>query len=173
MWINGKKPGLKIERFVKRKEGCLRMLIRTKDYGEIEIDSQDIIRFPRGVYAFEEVTDFVLLQPDGDSPILRLQAVGREDPRFILFDPFAVAPDYRLSAPADILKLLKAESDRDLRFFAVAVVPADIRNTTINLKSPVAVNFDARLGAQFILDSCDYPIRYPIFARGKTEGKRC
>jgi flagellar assembly factor FliW len=41
------------------------------------------------------------------------------------------------------------------------VIQEDIMKSTVNLKSPVAVNWGTGFGAQVILEG-DYPVRYPL-----------
>ena len=50
------------------------MEIKSKDFGILEIETKDIINFPQGLYAFENITRFVLIEKDGYK-IKWLQAV--------------------------------------------------------------------------------------------------
>ncbi len=142
------------------------MIIKTKDYGMVSIDQNDIINFKEGIFAFEDVAQFVILKKDGNSPIMRLQAVEAEDPRFVILDPYVVMSDYCPNVTQDTLYKLGAKDISELRFFVIAVIPKNIHQTTVNLRSPVVINFDTQLGLQVILDDCDYPLRHPIFAEG-------
>lgn len=147
------------------------MIIETKDFGAVEISEQDIIHFPQGLYAFENVKDFVILKPDGENTVMRLQSVHGENPRFILFDPFFILHDYSPEITQDTLDALKASGPQDISVFAIAVIPENFRDATVNLKSPLLVNFEKRLGMQAILDGSDYSISFPIF--GAEEDSTC
>ena len=54
-------------------------------------------------------------------------------------------------------------SDGDELFYLViAVVPSDVKKTTVNLKSPIVINRTKSTAAQIILDE-SYDIKFPIF----------
>lgn len=152
------------------------MIIKTQDVGTVKIEKGDIIRFPQGIYAFEEVDEYVVLKNNADNPaVLRLQAVRSKEPRFIVVDPFSICPDYRPEVSEDVLRILQAKSVGELSLFAIAVIVKDVRMSTVNLKSPIVINFKTRLGMQVILDGSDYPIRYRLFPENgeEKEGSKC
>jgi len=146
------------------------MLIKTKDFNYINIEKSDIITFPQGVYAFEEVKKFVILKNPGNSMIMHLQSTENEDPRFVLIDPFIIIDGYKPILPSEVLKVLKASELKELSFFVIAVIPKNIKEITVNLKSPVVINFKERLGAQVILENKDYSVCARLFtAEGTSE----
>ena len=56
--------------------------IKTKPFGEIEIDEQQIIEFPDGLLGFDYIKKFVLLDSDGEkSPFKWLQAYEESEDR--------------------------------------------------------------------------------------------
>lgn len=140
------------------------MVINTRDFGQIEIDESDILRFPEGLYGFEDVHEYVLLEPDeGHSPILYMQAVHSEYPSFIVVDPYFIDEQYDPQVPQDILQALKADSRDMLRFLAIAVIPQNIRDMTVNMKSPIVINISNKLAMQVILDESPYLVRQRVF----------
>ncbi|MDF2685975.1 MAG: hypothetical protein K0S55_1156 [Clostridia bacterium] len=143
------------------------MLIKTKDFGGININEEDIINFPNGIYAFNNVKEFVLLNQDADNGIVQLQAVREESPRFIMFDPFMYIEGFNPNVSNADLKSLNAESVEELNIFVIAVVPEDITKITVNLKSPVLINFKSKLGMQCILDN-NYLTRYFLLSEERT-----
>ncbi|HWQ50701.1 MAG TPA: flagellar assembly protein FliW [Terriglobales bacterium] len=128
------------------------------------------LRFPTGILGFEELSQYTL-EHKGEGPVWEL-CQAQDGPRFILFEADAVADRYCPALPRDALKSLGAEGPGELFFFAVAVVPDDIALTTVNLRSPIAVNFEAGLAAQVVLESAGYPMRHPVFP-GEGGGPRC
>lgn len=143
------------------------MLIITKDFGEIEINEHDIFSFPKGIYAFENFKEFVLLGGDKADGIVWLQAIN-EGLRFIMLDPFMYIEGYNPEISDTDLDILKAESAKDLTIFIIAVIPDDITKMTVNLKSPVLLNFNKKLGMQTILEN-NYPTRYSLMDEKRTE----
>lgn len=145
------------------------MLIKTKDFGQIDINEQDILSFPLGVYAYDDVKEFVLLNQDTDNGIVQLQAVKEQSPRFIMLDPFMYIEDYNPIISKFDIEYLNATSVEEFNIFVIAVVPEDITKLTVNLKSPVLINFKSKLGMQSILEN-DYPTRYFMLNEERTDG---
>ena len=145
------------------------MLIQTKDLGAVEIPEDTVVQFPKGVYGFEECRRFVLLDTGSPSGVMHLQCVDSPTPRFIVLDPFALVEDYAPRVPQEALRALGAESVEQLSIFSITVEPQNFRAATANLKSPVAINFEKRLGMQVILDYREYTVRFPLFAQERTE----
>ncbi len=142
------------------------MVVKTRDFGEQEITEDKIISFPDGLYAFEEEHRFILLSPLGDDVYPAwLQSVDNENLCFIVFDPRKIVSDYSITVEDGSLTENFGE-DAALHYLALAVVPEEYKDTTINLKSPILVNTDKMLAVQIIAEE-NYPIKFPIF---KKEG---
>lgn len=139
------------------------MLIKTKDFEYIEISEEDIILFPNGVYGFEDTKKYVILKNPENKWMMYLQSVEKEDPRFILLDPYMIFEEYNPLLPEGAFELLGTTDRNDLSFFVVTVVPENVRDITVNLKSPVVINFNKKLGAQIILENKDYTVRTRVF----------
>lgn len=142
------------------------MIIKTRDFGEEEISEEVIIDFPNGVYAFEENKRFVLLSPCGEDKYpMWLQSVDNPNLCFIVFDPREFVPDYSVELDKETKELLKANG-AELDLLCMAVVPDEYINTTLNLKSPIVINSEAKKGVQVIAAE-NYPLKFPAF---KKEG---
>ncbi len=139
------------------------MLIHTKDYDFVTVKEEDIIEFPEGVYAFESSKRFVVLDTNSNAGIMQLQCAQAQTPRFIILDPFMFLEDYAPVVPEDAMKKLKADSLEQLSFFVIAVIPENVAAATVNLKSPVVINFKERLGMQVMLDNSEYSVRFRLF----------
>jgi flagellar assembly factor FliW len=138
------------------------MKIDTKDFGLLEIEEGKIVHFQSPIMAFEEATQFALIERDGYMQKW-LQSVQGKDPRFIVFNPDDIIQGYYPSIPIEVLKVLELQNGQKPCLFVIAVVPEDIKDMTINLKSPIIINFHKRLAAQVILDNENYPVRYRVF----------
>lgn len=143
------------------------MILKTRDFGEQNISEDKIIKFPNGLFAFEEDHRFVMLSPLGDNVFPAwLQSVDNENLCFIVFDPEQIASNYSITADPESLASVESETTDKLRYLVLAVVPEDYKNTTVNLKSPIIVNTDKMLAAQTIAAE-SYPIKFPIFKEGE------
>lgn len=144
------------------------MLIKTKDFDYVDISESDIIAFPQGIYAYENINNFVLLKNPENEWLTHMQSVEDENPRLLLLDPFLFVDEYKPVLPEGSLELLKAKDTEDICFFVVAVIPDNIKDMTVNLKSPVIINFKERTGAQIILENREYSTRTRLFNREGT-----
>lgn len=137
--------------------------ISTRDFGEISVPSDQILTFPSGIYAFEELKSFVLLSPLGENTYpMWLQSAEQPALCFIVYDPFELASDYNPELEEEFKVLLDIEKGDSVEYFVIAVVPENYTETTVNLKSPVVINKTKCRGAQVILEK-DYKLKHPIF----------
>jgi flagellar assembly factor FliW len=91
-----------------------------------------------------------------------LQSAEDTTPCFVVFDPTIIDGNYEVMLTGSEKKLLEIEDDSDLKYLVIAKVPENFRDTTVNMKSPIVINNDKNLAAQFILPQ-DYPFRLPIY----------
>lgn len=94
-----------------------------------------------------------------------LQSVDNPNLCFIVFDPREFVPDYSVELDKETKELLKADG-AELDLLCMAVVPDEYINTTLNLKSPIVINSEAKKGVQVIAAE-NYPLKFPAF---KKEG---
>ena len=144
------------------------MIITTKDFGEIQIQDDDVIMFKLPIFGFEEHRRFVLLHDSDIGPHFAwLQSVEETGLCFVLTDPSVLPVDYSAEIPAETAEAL---GGGPCLCWAVTVIQKNFSNSTVNLKSPIFINENTRLAAQVILDG-DYPLRYPLVP--SKEGKSC
>ncbi len=137
--------------------------IETRDFGEIEVDENDIYDFPNGLYAFEDNKKFALLAPLGED-IYPMWLQSLDDPGlcFIVFNPILIDGGFTIVLEDNERKLLGLGKDDPATALVIAKVPADYKHTTVNMKSPIVINKTARKALQVILP-LDYPFRMPIY----------
>lgn len=139
------------------------MNIKTRDFGEIEIDESTIITIPNGIIGFENTKRYTLISPLGEDTFpMWLQAVDSQTPCFVVYDPMQIYPDYRFEISDDEQELLKIDENSPYRCLAVAIVPDDYRKTTINLRCPIVVNTKDNIAAQIMLD--EYEFKCPVYS---------
>ena len=146
-------------------ETAEKITVVTRDFDEIEVTKNDIITFPRGLFAFEEERSFILLTPlgEGKSPVW-LQSTENPSLCFIMFSPFEFCQDYRVTVADEDISYLEMQDSKDAAFYVIAVIPENSMDSTVNMKSPVIINTAKRLGGQVIAAE-SYPIKFPVFAK--------
>lgn len=141
------------------------MIIKTKDFGNVEICEEDIVKFPHGLYGFEDSKEFVVLSDNKeDNPFMWLQSVRNIEPRFVVIDPMKIFKNYYVP-PEAARPLIPIDDERDLRFLAITTVISGAKEVYVNLKCPIVINARENIAAQVILDIDDYPFRYYLVKR--------
>jgi flagellar assembly factor FliW len=132
------------------------MHVHTTRFGSVAIQADDILLFPQGLFAFARHRHWVLLADADNDSVGWLQSIN--DPRIAMavVSPRRFAPDYRVRVGNKQLSPLQlVDSNRP---FVLTLVSQHEAKLTINLRAPVLVNLDRRLGAQVIV-SDDQPLR--------------
>ncbi|MCL2053907.1 MAG: flagellar assembly protein FliW [Oscillospiraceae bacterium] len=141
------------------------MTIKTRDFGEVEINESDIITFPNGVYAFEETRRYVLLSPLGEDVFpMWLQCLDNSELCFIVFNPSELVSGYSVNIADADMDIVGREGE--IGYLCIAVIPDNYLKTTVNLKSPIILNSVGRLAVQIVAYE-DYNIKHPVFSKGE------
>ncbi|MFM9115585.1 MAG: flagellar assembly protein FliW [Planctomycetota bacterium] len=135
------------------------MLIRTSRFGGIEIEAEDILLFPQGLLGFEDCRHWVLLADADNESVGWLQNISRPDIAVPVVSPRRFVPGYEIQVPRGQLAPLQI-SDIE-QAYVLTVMSRNDGQLTINLKAPVVINLDRRIGRQIV--SCDdQPIQFPV-----------
>ncbi|WP_027400149.1 flagellar assembly protein FliW [Anaerovorax odorimutans] len=146
------------------------MNIDTKYFGNIEIDEDEKLIFPNGLFGFENNKSFFILAfDDSDKDILCLQSADEPYLAFVIINPYSIVSTYEPVLSKYDLKDLKADNNISLIYYSLAVVHDEFKNTTINLKCPIVLNVEKKLAKQVILEDSTYSLRHPIMTPNKEE----
>lgn len=137
--------------------------VKTRPYGEIEVNERQIIGFPDGIPGFDYVKKFVLLDShDEKSPFKWLQALDEPDLAFVVIRPVDFMASYDLVIAQSDLETVKAKKPEDLLVLAIVTIPSDPADMTANLQGPVIINIEKGIGKQAISLSDKYHVRHRI-----------
>lgn len=142
------------------------MNVKTKHFGEIELDENKILVFDQGIMGFEDLKRYTILYDidGGDKPdISWLQCVDEPGLALPVINPLYVEANYNPTVEDEFLAPLGELNDENLLVLLVVTVPSDIKKTTANLKAPLIINSDTRKGCQVIVENSDYPVRLNIY----------
>lgn len=150
------------------------MKLSTKYFGEIDYGEEDVIRFPEGIFAFEEEKEFVLLPFSGsDGTLLCLQSVATPQLAFVVMNPFTLHLEYAPVLQPEELEGLGVKDSRELCYYVLCVVKNPVSTSTVNMKCPVAINDETQTGAQVILDTDEYGMRHLLSEFQAGEESSC
>jgi len=129
--------------------------ITTRNFGEIEVGTDQVIRFEEGLPGFEEEKEFVLLNNyDTEEPVpfMWLQAAKNPDLALVVSIPFFLRPDYEVEIPENVVKSLEINSPEEVGVYTVVKIEDKVENMTFNLMSPIVINARNHKGTQVIQD---------------------
>lgn len=137
------------------------MKIRTKPYGEIEIDDAQKISFPRGLFGFEDLKEFALLDA-AQQPFYWLQSLERVEVAFVLIDPRFFRPEYTPDVDAAELEEIGITDRDDMLVLAIVTIPESAQRMTANLQGPLIMNRRTHVGRQSISTNPRWAVRHVI-----------
>jgi flagellar assembly factor FliW len=143
-------------------EAFLMTKLQTPRFGPLEFQEVDVIFFPKGIPGFEDHRKWILVGDD-ENPIKWLQSLDDEDVALPVLPPSLVSSDYDPQLLEADVRELKATA-KDLHLFVVVSVPEDAPwDATVNLRAPIIINSNERLGKQVISQREDYEIKHHLF----------
>lgn len=145
--------------------------LTTKYFGEIEYAQADVFHFSKGLFAFEEEKEFLLLPFSGsEGSLLCLQSVATPHLAFVAMNPFSLHRAYQPLLQPEELECMGVKDSRELCYYVLCVVKNPVSSSTVNLKCPVVLNEDTREGMQVILDGDGYGMKHLLAEFEQKEG---
>lgn len=139
------------------------MKLATKAYGQIEVDENQRITFPLGLFGFESFKEYVLLDSERP-PFYWLQSVDVEQIAFVLINPFLFRPDYEMNIENEELFPIGITDPGKALIFSIVTIPHDGKPLTANLQGPLVINKENRLGIQAVLTDPRWKTKHDIIA---------
>lgn len=149
------------------------MIINTKYLGKLSIKESDILTFVNGLPGFQDEIKFVLLNLSGEltSAFQILQSVKTPELAFIVTNPYYFYKDYELKLEEPIIEQLNITKEGDVTVLSIVTLKEPFSKSTMNLKAPLIINHDKRLGKQYILQTDNYDTRTPLIVSTAKEDK--
>lgn len=137
------------------------MRVVTGRFGEIEFSEDSVIYFPKGTIGFEECRQFLVVDDEAYTPFKGLMSVDEQQVGFPVLDPFIIDSEFGKALPPALIKRLFS-SDERIDVFCIVNLNGENNKMTINLKSPIVIDYQLKRGEQIVLDSDDLPVALPI-----------
>ncbi len=145
------------------------MQITTTRFGNVEIRAEDILIFPYGLIGFEEHRHWVLLDDVANSAVGWLQSLSHPDIAMGVVSPRRFLPDLQVRTSREQMGCLHLETPDQA--FVLSVVSKNNGLFTINLRAPIIINLDRKLGRQVVVND-DLPVQFvlsqPVISLRKT-----
>ena len=148
------------------------LTVRTSNFGEIEVPVENIIHFDEGIPGFPRVRKFAILQFEHVKPFQYLQSLDDPPIALLVVNPFLIHPDYQFELGDAEMGDLKTDKPEEVTVFAVATIPENPADATLNLMAPILINQKHRCGKQVILLDSHYSVRHPLFGSPESDGEK-
>jgi len=149
------------------------MEVLSKAYGPIEVDERQKITLISGLFGFEDLKEFVLMDAP-QKPFLIFQSTEDQNIAFILIDPAFFRKDYQPNINKSDLEQIGIDEDNVAQALTLAVVtiPKDQQGPiTANLQGPLVINRETRVGRQFIAQDAQWLTRHNILEEMASQRK--
>ena len=118
-----------------------------------------VIVFEEGIIGVSRARRFQLLEREG-SQLRVLRSLDIEGFALPVVDPNLVDPDYRPQISHRVARALGLTREEDVLLLSVATLEPD--GPVANLRAPMIINVEKRVGAQVILDDRTQPLRAKV-----------
>lgn len=135
------------------------MNIHTSRFGKIDIEPEDILFFREGLIGFESCRHWVLLADGQNAAVGWLQSMQKSNIALPVISPRRFVSDYQVRLePKEIERIQLASVEQA---YVLGVVGRDEDVLTLNLRAPVVINLDRRIGCQIVTVD-DQPTQYEL-----------
>lgn len=142
------------------------MLVKTRYFGEIDLDEDKVLTFENGILGFEDYKRYTILfdsSEERETTISWMQSLDEETLAIPVINPLIVKEDYNPVVEDELLKSLGELTEENVVILLTMTVPADLEKMTVNLRAPFIINSDTRKGCQVIVENRDYEIKYNVY----------
>ena len=144
------------------------MKVKTTRFGELELNPTDLITFAEGLFGFENLKKYFVVDPGDSTLILWLQSTEDEKIAFPIIEPKIFKPDYIAKLlPAD-LNGLELESLQNAKLYSILTIPGNVTEMSANLKAPVVINSNKKIGKQIVLQDSKLSVKHEMYKELKT-----
>jgi len=135
----------------------------TPRFGKIEFTEEEILTATPGLFAFEDLKQFLLLSSPGMQPFECLQSIEKPDVAFTLLDPRVFRPAYKVDIPEEVVKELQIEDLEKVRQQVIVNIPSGKPDKmTANLLAPILLNLQSHKLKQVVLTTLGYHTRHSV-----------
>jgi flagellar assembly factor FliW len=139
--------------------------IETSRFGAVAIEPQEAICFPAGLLGLDGLLDWIFLGDAEQEALGWMQSVDDGGVALPVVSPRRFVPDYQVRLLRRELEPLAL--DRPESAQVLVIVSKHEGVLTLNLKAPLVVNLERRLGRQ-VLNGADVSVRHEVYCESTT-----
>jgi len=133
-------------------------------FGEQEVAVESVITLVEGIIGFPDDRKYVLL--DYNPPFSWLHSVKSPELAFVVVNGAEFGDHYQVPLPKNDPELA-LDDDPDYAIVNIVSIRSQPAPTTVNLKAPIIVNLKNMIGRQIVIDSHQFPTRFPLWPEGE------
>lgn len=142
------------------------MLVKTRFFGEAQIDEEKILTFENGIMGFEEMKRWTIIydiEKGADGAISWFQSLDEPGLALPIISPYSITDVYSPIVEDELLKPLGEFRDEELLVFLVLTIPGENpKEATANFKAPILINPMNKKGLQMIANNEDYYVKHKL-----------
>lgn len=142
------------------------MILQTTRFGQIEVDEQRVITFPKGILGFPDFQTYVLIEPGDDTYFFWLQSTQTPDLAFVVTDPSLFVANYQVPIKPDQMEEMALAGIEEAQVFVIVNKRGNL--LTGNLQGPLVINVSQRTGQQLVLSDRRFTTRVPLIELGSS-----
>ena len=138
--------------------------INTMRFGEVEVADDKVVHFKRGIPAFEDEREFVIIPYDEESPYYFMQSLKSPELAFLITTPFIFFPDYSIEIDDESIHELSIQDSEHVLLYSIITIPnGSIRYMTANLLAPIVINTENMQAKQLVMEKTRYNTKHRLF----------
>ncbi|MGB2872595.1 flagellar assembly protein FliW [Psychrobacillus psychrotolerans] len=138
------------------------MHIKTKFFGDIELSTEQLWHFPKGIPGFESERKFALLPIEENLMFQVLQSTNDSDIALIVANPYTLVEDYSFDIDDPTIELLDIKQEDDIFVLGVLSLKDPLETSTINLQAPIVFHTSKKVAKQMIINDNKFAVRHII-----------
>ncbi len=138
------------------------MLLKTRLFGEIKVEEEEVINFTKPILGFDDCTQYILVEKESIFPTFWLQSVNNPGLAFPVISPFFISEDYSIKLQTHDLDDIRMKDINDILVMTLMVVPQSMSSIRTNLRAPIIYNPVNKVAKQLVLHDDKYPVHYYI-----------
>lgn len=136
------------------------MIVNTSRFGQVQVDAEQTLTFPKGLLGFPKYTRYVLIRPSEDSFFYWMQSTQAADLAFVVTDPSLFVPTYRVPFKQEQMVELGITGPEDA--YVLVIVNKHGYMLTGNLQGPLVIHASKQIGEQLVLSDRRFTTRVPL-----------
>lgn len=138
---------------------CTEMEIASTRFGRIEVNHAEVVQFPEGLPGLEDCREWVFLADAENAALAWMQSLDRPEIALAVVSPRRFVPGFQLRVARRELEPLRLDGLSDAE--VLTILGKTSRAVTLNLKAPLVLNLQRRLGRQVIANG-DLSMQYEL-----------